>query len=382
MRAKVALGIAAVMVAAALSGCLVTTSSHTATIAAPDAGVVGFGSALSMDEGRLVARAVRAGSPVVYVFDSVGSGWVHSATITAPPPASESWGSFVAVSGDTIAVADPGRSTGPTEQYGMVTIYDRREGTWQSGQTLTSDREWTNFAAGVWLTGDGLVVRSDRVCDSVCSVGQWDLYQRYGTQFRAAFTSRPERTGIGLSVGVDQGRIALGNPGFHDIDLGVYDNALLVVDANVRLPSIVLDETVPVGDPFGTEPIIVDQFRKVDLSGDLLAYENCCGVDRKLRIRRFDGSTYQQEAWFPLAAPAAEVSVMPDVVLVGDPSIGGWQTYAFSGGSWQRGTNLAAPDAVAASFTTPPVAVGNKIAVRGNGVIHVLTIQVVELPTG
>ena len=73
----------------ALSACLVTRPSEVHVVTAPDASATGFGSAFSMDEQRLVARAVSEGSPVVYVFDAFGSGWEHTATISAPPTATD-----------------------------------------------------------------------------------------------------------------------------------------------------------------------------------------------------------------------------------------------------------------------------------------------------
>lgn len=359
-----------------LSACLLTRATDAEVISPPDPGATGFGSAFSMDEGRLVARAEVGGAPVVYVFDAVGSRWEHTDTIEAPPTASEAWGRSLAVNGDLVAVADPWLPGLGSEEYGMVTLYRRAGGQWAVQQNIASQRDWTNFADGVWLSGDGLVVRSGRVCDSTCSVGSWTLYHRYGTSFSPAFWTMP---GVGLSVGVDDGRFALGNPGDHDIDSYGTDNRLRVVDANVTLPTFVLDEMVPLGDPYGPDPMTTQLFRKVDLSGDVLAYESCCSSDTRLHIRRFDGITYRPEATFPATEQSESVVVLPGVVLVADADEGLWRTYAHHEGQWRRSSNLRAPDAVAGQFAVPPVAVGDKLAVKGDGVIHVLTIDVVEI---
>ena len=129
------------------------------------------------------------------------------------------------------------------------------------------------------------MVREDSHCDSYCSSGGWHLYQRDGDWFRPAVTSAPERGSFGLSVGVDQGRFAIGNPGYHQPETGLFDNALAVIDANVVRPAFVVDETVPYGDPYGAEPVNTGYFRHVDLSGDVLAHESCCSTDHRLHIR-------------------------------------------------------------------------------------------------
>ncbi|NLD77236.1 MAG: hypothetical protein GX643_11275 [Acidimicrobiales bacterium] len=360
----------------ALSACLVTRPSEVHVVTAPDASATGFGSAFSMDEQRLVARAVSEGSPVVYVFDAFGSGWEHTATISAPPTATDAWGSSVAVSGDTIAVADPYFPATGTVELGRVTLYSADGGAWAIAQQITAGQDWTSFAAGVWLSERGLVVQSGANCDSTCSVGTWTLYHRYGQFFSKAFQTSP---GVGLSVGVDEGRFALGNPGGYDIDSYGRDNALRVIDANVTLPHFILDEVVPLGDPYGTDPLTTDLFRKVDISGDLLAYESCCSSDDRLHIRRFDGTTYQPEATFPLDEQSESVVALPGLVMVADPDEGEWHTYAFHDGEWKRSSDLPAPDHVAGQFEVPPVAVGDRVAVAGDGVIHILTVEVVEV---
>lgn len=364
-----------------LAGCLKATVTDAQVVGPPDTGATAFGSAFSMDEGRLGARAMLGGAPVVYVFDADGAGWTHTATIAPPPGSTSAWGRSLAVSGDTIVIADPWRALPGIEEYGLVRIYDLRDGTWHAGQQLTAGTDWSNFGDGVWLTGSGLLVRSGIVCDATCGAGQWDLYQRYGGTFRQAFTSRPERTGYKLSVGVDQGRIAVGNPGFFDYDFsGGYDNGLMVLDANVRLPAILLDEIEPLGDPYEDEPVLVtDLYRTVDLSGDLLAYESCCASDQRLHIRRFDGVSYQPEATFDLTEQATWISVLPDLILVADAGDGVWHTFNRHDGEWTRSNDVPAPDPVAGGFATAPVAVGDRIAVRGDNVIHVLTLDVVDL---
>lgn len=372
MKSVVRMG-AVLVVGLVLAGCLVTKTTATATVTPPEPGVTAFGSAFSMDEGRLVVRAVRSGEPVVYVYDAAGAGWTHSATIAVPDDWSYAWGTALAVSGDTIAITDPARDGG-----GVVTLYDRRDGAWHSGQTFgDGGGEWTNYAAGVWLGGDGLLIRTGIVCDLFCNAGRWELFRRNGTEFQPAINSPAGRSGKDLSVGVDGGHFAIGNPGFFETDYGSpFANALMVVDTDAQPPQVRLDEVVPTEDQTG-EPTVTGIFGKVDLSGDVLAYEGRSGTDRVLTIRRYNGTTYQQEATFPLTFAPASVSVLPGAVLVADPVVGAWHVYAYWEGAWQQSSDLAAPEP-ATAFGVPPVAVGNKVAVRGNGVIRVLTVEVVN----
>lgn len=369
-----AVGLACALV---LSACLITKATDTTTVSAPDAGATGFGSVFAMDEGRLVARAMVGGSPVVYVFDASGDDWVHSATITPPFGASPYWGNAVAVSGDTIAIGDSAYYIENVNSWGRVEVRRLNGGTWNLSQMLLPTGEWEPFGAGLWLSGDGLVVRSDIACDASCSNGSWSLYYRSGSQFQHAYSARNSAY---LSVGADAGRFAVGSPGFaDDVYIGSYgDNALRVIDSNVMLPAFVVNEQVPLGDPFGEDPLTTRLFRKVDLSGDLLAYESCCTSDDRLHVRRYDGTTYQPEVTFDVTEQSAAVAVLANgAVLVADAADGVWHVYAQDGeGTWGNSTDLTLP--AGTSFATAPVTVGNKVATRGANVINVVTIDIVD----
>lgn len=348
--------------------------SDAQTISPPDAGASDFASAFSMDEGRIVARAVVEGSPVVYVFDRAGAGWTRTATLTPGPEATSYWGSSVAVSGDTIAITDPAVVT-YNENYGAVEIHDFTAGVWTVTETVRSDIDWTRFARDVWLTDDGLLVEEGRVCDSYCGLGRAALYQRSGGSFELATTT--PRFGAGMSAGVDQDRIAFGAPGGFEYETDAWDNELRVWDTSVAPPGLLASQTTPYGDPWAEppEPLHEGYYRNVDLSGDLLAYENCCSTESQLHIMRDSGAGYVEEATFPLADESAAISTVPGAVLVADRDFGGWHTYIDGANGWQHSSNLVAPDAVAGQFAQPPVAVGNELAVRGNGVLHVLTVD-------
>ena len=150
----------AVLCAVTLTACLETRVGDRRTVAPPETGVTEFGSAFSMDEGRLVVRALRNERPVLYVYDATGDGgWTHSATIE-DIDGTRDWGSDVAVSGDTIAVKDSGVDDGTGFSFGGITIYDLVDGTWTMGQSFGTGT-FESFG-GMWLTGDSLLIRSPR----------------------------------------------------------------------------------------------------------------------------------------------------------------------------------------------------------------------------
>ena len=232
-----------------LSACIETRATDTQVVTAPDAAATGFGSAFAMDEHRLAVRAEVGGAPVVYVFDAVGTSWVHSATLTPPSTASGAWARTLSISGDVLAVADPGVMGTETEEYGVVDVYEHAGGAWAALTTVRSGRAWSSFASGVSLAGDNLVIRSAGVCDFFCSPGGWRLYRRDGQNFTPASGNRQRA----LTVGIDGDRIAL--TGGRLLGLGGctgFDNVLSVRGRGDG--QLLLNERVPVGDPDSRRP--------------------------------------------------------------------------------------------------------------------------------
>lgn len=373
-RPRVAIvALAAALVAGLLTGCLRTQVRDHVVVGPPEAGVTGFGRAIAMDEHRLVVRADRPGGPVVYVYDAAGDGWSHSATITPFFGATPSWGLALGVSGDTIAISDRSRPGTESEEYGAVHIFEHVAGTWTFSQALVGGEPDHSFGGLLELSGDGLVVTWSPSCSSeACQPRKWILYQRYEGRFRPVFVEN----GGDLDLGGDAGRLAIGAPGRIDMIAGSQDNRLRVIDTNVVLPRFALDERVPVAADDGT--ITEERYRKVDLAGDVLAFDHCCATVRRLHIRTFDGSTYVEAATFPLDGYARWLTALPGVVLLADVDEGVWHAYAAHEDGWRQTNDVPAPDAVAGQFATEPVAVGDRLAVRGDGVVHVLTLEVVD----
>ena len=368
-----------------LSACIETRATDTQVVTAPDAAATGFGRVFSFDDDRLAARALLDGEPVVYVFDDAGSGWEHTATITAPPTAGGGWGASVAVRGDVLAVATPGGLTTDPSEYGTVDVYDLVGSEWQPFTRLVGGSEFGRFADGVRIDGNRLMVFSGGTCDFVCSDGWTAGYRREGPTYvpSGGYSVAPD--GTSASGG---GRGAIAVPGWYDFDNNTYgdDSTLRVYGADGET---LLYERRRYPDYGLLQPGYVDYFTNVGIYGDVLAYENCCEYDHgeccasesKIHVRRYDGTTYVPEASFDVTERSAGIKVLAnDVILVADGSEEVWHTYARQDGTWQHSTDLAPPDGVA--FVSRPAVAGNRIALRGDEAIHVLTVEAVDVSDG
>lgn len=372
LRTVVTTLIAVVVGAVVLPGCLITEVTQTQTITAPDPNATAFGSAFSMDERRAVVRAVVDGRPVVYVFDAVGPGWEHQATLVAPDDASENWGASVAVSGDDLAIADPSAEINETlESYGSVEIFRWADGAWTQTERRVAAGRYTNYGAGVWMSGTGLLTWTRPACDLYCTTGSWSYSQRGPDGYQHV---RQATTGHHLAVGVDGGRFAFGatvdtswlDPA-EDAHLGVFHDTNPTWD--------LVGESVPywIGeveeDPSGV-------FRNVDIGGRVMAYENCCGWGRGLHIRRLSNAAYQPEASFPLIKRSDGLLVLGDLILLADRTGPIFHSLSYVNGRWKGSNDLELP--AGTSFSVRPVAAGNRVMVGGANAVHILTVDLVD----
>lgn len=353
----------------------------TQTVGAPDAGASNFANsashpsvprAVAMDTARLVVPADLGGNRVVYVFDLAGDDtWAYSATITAPTDSTDSWGDHVAVAGSIIAVADPGFVNAGGENYGRVHVYDLQAGTWNQSEVLSLGGSFVLFGRGVWLGGDGLVVREGIYCDGDCGAGRWYFYERgAGTSFALSFS---RRGALDLDVGVDGPRMAVARPGFDNVFScdPVADSNLIVTDTGPNPATVLHDEVVPLaGSTCQGSPD--DWFRTVDISGDVLATEICCGSQQRLRIQRFNGTQYVEESSLPIGGLSDGLAAVPSAVFRADFASAQLHAYVFDGTIWQVGPDLALPSDIDAG--SPVVAAGPRVAVVGDGNVTVLTI--------
>ena len=142
-----------------------------------------FGSAVAMTGSTMVIGALNAdgnevGAGAAFIFDRMGASWVQTARLFAddgraePVPGfpgdfrSDSFGSTVAIDGDTVVVGAPGHNhTGRISNVGAVYVFQRMHGMWVQQAELSSPtpNSQDEFGAGggfggIGISGDTIVV--------------------------------------------------------------------------------------------------------------------------------------------------------------------------------------------------------------------------------
>jgi hypothetical protein len=86
---------------------------------------------------KTVGGQIRAGA--VYIFTRSGSTWTQQAEISDPDPASNDFfGASIALSGDTALIGAPGKEVGDQSQAGSVYLYTRSGAAWSAQGDLTA----------------------------------------------------------------------------------------------------------------------------------------------------------------------------------------------------------------------------------------------------
>ena len=86
---------------------------------------------------KTIGGQIRAGA--VYVFTRSGTTWLQQAEITDPDPASNDlFGASIALSGDTVLIGAPGKAVGDQSQAGTVYLYTRSGVDWSAQGDLTA----------------------------------------------------------------------------------------------------------------------------------------------------------------------------------------------------------------------------------------------------
>ena len=367
-----AVAVACALALASLPGCIIVTG--TTSVVAPDAGATDFARSFAMDANRIAATALLDGGVVVYVYDRDGSEWSHSATIPVPTEAYRLRSIRLAISGDLLAVTDPtfydNANGAGGNREGRVLVFERTGATWDQVQSMLPLGNVT-FISGVWMARDTLVVAEPRDCDLPCRVGDVVAYRRTGGAFTDPVVVAP--ADVFLTGGTGPGRIAMATQAYHGLE-GTRDASLRVIDVtgDIRtVLSVTKPNTLPMTSgyqPDGT-------FRRVDLAGELLAFESCCANEQRIGVARDTGSGYVAEAAIPVEGPSDWLAVLPDAVLAADSGLGAFRTYTRRDGRWQRSADIAAPDAVAATFDPQPQATQQRVALRGDERLWIMTID-------
>jgi hypothetical protein len=120
--------------------------------------------ALGLDGAIAVVADPDAGGGAgrAYVFENGAAGWIRTRTLLSDAASAGNFGESVAVYGNTIAIAEPGRpnATAPTHA-GAVHVFSRTNGQWiRTDLLLAPDRDEEGFTFGyrVALSGNRLLV--------------------------------------------------------------------------------------------------------------------------------------------------------------------------------------------------------------------------------
>jgi hypothetical protein len=115
-----------------------------------------FGVTVGIDGDTIIVGAPTHALPghvvpgAVYVFVRSNGAWTQQAKLTAADGAAgDDFGTFVGISGDTVAVTAPSKQVGANECQGAVYVFARSGDTWTHQATLTaSDGRRTTASAG------------------------------------------------------------------------------------------------------------------------------------------------------------------------------------------------------------------------------------------
>jgi uncharacterized repeat protein (TIGR01451 family) len=126
-----------------------------------------FGTRVAISGDTIAVAATRRdsgaveGAGAVYVFERAGGIWTYRATIEPLEPTFfGGFGISLALAGDTIAVGSADATVGGERGRGRVDVFMRSGGTWVFSQTLTANDGAANdfFGGGLAMQGDTLVI--------------------------------------------------------------------------------------------------------------------------------------------------------------------------------------------------------------------------------
>ena len=362
-----------------------------ATILASDgAGADQFGTVMSLDGDTLavgmplddIGTALDQGS--VRIFVRSGATWSLQATLTAADGLSaDTFGSSVALSGDTLAVGVPLDDVGTFSNQGSVRIFVRSGTTWTAQATLTASdgAAFDNFGASVSFDAETLAVGVplDDV-GAASNQGSVRIFTRTGgtawsPQATVTASDGEAQDEFGFSICLDGGTLAVGVP-FDRVgtlvDAGsvrvfVRSGSSWLAEATLTMSSAAANDqfgysisldgnTLAVGAPFDDASIFVQD------SGSVLIFARSGAV-----------WSAQQALGLPDAGDLFGFSVSLDnnTVAVGTPSDdiganqneGGVTVFELSGSFWtQRGGRTMSDGA-------PDDAFGSAVLISGDTLV-------------
>jgi hypothetical protein len=228
-----------------------------------------FGSAVAIAGDILAIGAPTADDPgrgdnagAVYIFARSSDEWIEQSQLAADDAAaSAEFGSVLAISGDTLAVAN---GHGAQKVY----VFRRNGATWtqQAKLILDDNPDGSYFRTALALSRETLIVGGVTYGDAGLGAGAVYLFQRDGGTWsqnaRLAADDATFHTGFGSSVAFDGNTLAVGAPG--DTDAGLAAGAVYLFRRDG-------DSWIAQGKLTASDAAAMDLFgSSVALQGDLL----------------------------------------------------------------------------------------------------------------
>ncbi|WP_095987402.1 DUF7507 domain-containing protein [Cystobacter fuscus] len=342
----------------------------------------GWSVALSGDTAVVGAPDDDTGAGSAYVFVRSGTAWSQQAKLTASDAAAlDSFGTSVALSGDTAVVGAYGDDTAAGEDAGSAYVFVRSGTTWSQQAKLTASDAvaFDRFGSSVALSGDTAVVgaRGDDTAAG-SETGSAYVFVRSGTAWsqQAKLTASDAAAGdlFGWSVALSGDTAVVGAP---DDDTGAGSAYVFVRSGTAWSEQAKLTASDAAAlDSFGTSVALSGDTAVVGAPNDDTAAGSETG-SAYVFVR--SGTAWSQQAHLTASDAAAgdffgwSVAISGDIAVVGayaDDTAAGQQAgsaYVFvrSGTAWSQQAKLTASDAAAFDSFGVSVAISGGTVVVG-----------------
>jgi hypothetical protein len=286
---------------------------------------------VAMDGDTAVAGGNDRHGSVVFVFRRYGNGWLYTMTLwSIDTPGGGTFGTSVAMDGDTLVVADQYYNITGATYEGAAYVFSQIDSSWDFARKLTSPQaqEKNYFGSSIAIHEDTIVVGESNAPDGgaawVFSGADWAVSEPLLT---GPYFLDPEGR-YGSSVAVNGNRIAVGDP--YDGETAPFTGAVYVfyhyADGWDCVRKI-LDEWVdPYQTKFGTSLAMSESFlavgtpyaknNKGESTGAVFMYEHQ-GVDFTIHSGLFASSGNDTDQF------GFAVSIYDDLLVVGAPGVDG-----------------------------------------------------------
>jgi uncharacterized protein (TIGR03437 family) len=368
-----------------------TLTQQTRIIASNGAGFDHFGAAVAISEDTAVVGVPdndpggRTNAGAVYVFVRSGSTWTQQAQLTASDGANfDSFGSAVAISGETIVVGAYGDDNGFNSDQGSAYVFVRSGTTWSQQSKLTVSNGAANdwFGYAVAISGETVIIGAP-LDDSGSTVNQGSAYvfirngATWSQQQQINATDAADSDNFGFAVAL-QGETAVVGAPADDVSNGDQGSAyvfthngttwsqqqqLIASDAAsgdlAGYAVTISNETIVVGAPRD------DQSANVDQGSAYVFVRSGATWNQQTKLTANDGTggdTFGNT-----------VAIHNDMAVVGAPtndvgsSVDQGSAYVFtrSGAAWSQQQQMIASDGAANDNAGSAVAISGFTALIG-----------------